>query len=235
MHTPHRQPERVDAALQRARALADAEVCRESTWEAVRYLSGEMSTPEADSFELRLADDLDAATALADAVLLLESVQLGRSLAKLPQPLPAADSAAAVQSTSAWFRKLATVACAASLLFAGWYLGGRSGRTTDLAGTDLAGTDLAGTDRRGPAATDPISPTVAADDSALDSVLSVWLELNADRDPQITDEVVAESTLLADAHPEVPDWMFAALQASTTDLELGTDGLLDDELQEGSL
>ena len=142
------QPEKhelnVGANLQHARTdtqgpeMLGPEMLNEAQWQAVLYVLGELPAAAADDFERRLADDVEAQSALAAAVGLLEDVkrlEVDAVVAGSPQSLLASSERDAVavadsgQSTGWLTREARAIrwlaACSAAVLFlsAGWWLG----------------------------------------------------------------------------------------------------------------
>lgn len=197
--------------------------CSDVLWEAVQYLFGELSPEQAGAYEERLGVDVAAAEALAQAVLLTESVvrcgeQPMAATCGLPQAVAARDprlkatgisSAASRRTLSRSLQVGLATLCASGLVLVGWYLGGGANSH--------------------PAVLTPGLASLAAEtsDSDIDSTLSVWVALNDAAEPAADDSMSEGSMQDSDAG-DVPDWMFAAVLASTeeSDESHDADGLL---------
>jgi hypothetical protein len=102
--------------------------------QAFRYIAGEMTAAEADSFEQRLADDQAACEAVARAV------ELAQAVATVPAdviPLPTTHHSPLTTHSSPhrWLRPARWVAAAAAVVFgvAGWWYVNRSDEESRLA------------------------------------------------------------------------------------------------------
>lgn len=199
--------------------------CSELLWEAVRYLSGELSAAEAAAYEDRLADDVAAAEALARAVVLGQSVTAPPAdLEVLAQP---ALAAAIGRTRRAWGGVAATATAAVLCLALGW-LGRGAVNRGGMAGADPNASATGASSVGGG------SPSTRVQSQIADPVLAAWVSL-ADRSERSWDDLaadlVAEPSVDADAG--VPGWMFAALRTSS--FPAAADGApppLDDEWED---
>jgi hypothetical protein len=183
-----------------SRHQTDAAPCSDALWEAVRYLSGELSPAEAEAYEARLEADLPAAESLARAVVLTESIASPR---RAPSLLPRQSGRS--RQALRWVGVVAAASCAGLLL--------------------TSGRDDANRLR----VANPPSVEVAASpgaDAAAASMLTVWVSLNDAREP-LAEEPSAEAVEPL-AETDVPDWMFAALTAPSPGGERLTEPLLPD-------
>ena len=208
--------------------------CSDLLWDAVRYVAGELTEQEAAAFEDRLESDLAAAEALAEAVVLSESLVRVRAEARLRGVggrlrdrqvrvgssvqsgglYPPLRSGVAAASRRGTWSGLAAIS-AAGLLLACWSLSGPGVPSGDVQPVSV-----------------PVADAGAAVDLPLESTLSVWVAL-IDAESAPVEEAV-ETALDADGSDEadVPDWMFAALLTPADEV---TDGLPPDSLDEESL
>lgn len=200
--------------------------CSPKLWEAVRYVSGELSADEAAAFEDRLADDLELAEALGDAVRLTECVTVCVRTG--------GDSRPTVETQpSAWTKRLLLASCAAGLLLVGWYAGGRT--AAPRVPTELRTLTTAARGVTAPTDVTPPGPAAAEGDE-LETMLSAWVELQEIREPP-AEEAVSEAPMVAETSGEVPDWMFVALQTPSEPGQpaAGEAPSVIDSRQEGSL
>ena len=186
--------------------------CSDQFWLAVQYVTGELSADGAAAFELQLEHDTAACEALAEAVILSSTLQQPISpttsapRAKLGLPGLAEGTRPTDRTASRLVRTAMLVVCAMALVLVGWYAGGRQATLVDRTETELASADPA----RESAGPNPAS----INDPTVGSMLSVWVELDSEReqsDEHSDVEILGLRMMTADAQPDVPDWMFAAL------------------------
>ena len=182
---------------------------RDFTLTAFRYVSGELTSGEREGFESLLAANLDAQQALADVVLICESV----ADATDNIALPATPDRVASQRRSrhaggfAVGAAVAAVACAAICLW------------TQFPDHQFS--------------VDGVSPSVApwSRMESADSIVSVWSELGTDDGGIPTDEREDEDA----AAEEFPDWLMSAVSPPSDETESipqPDDFEFDDELDE---
>lgn len=152
-------------------------------WEAFRYLQGELDAGGAANFEAKLASDLDAAEALADAVLLCEAVQACEADSVRPQ----------LQRSSGSLRRRAFGVMAA----------------TTAAVLLLALVSFRGGANR----PNPVPAAMAQDLGPEPSLLSVWTMLSEAASASREEALAESQDLDPDQSSAVPDWMFTALAA----------------------
>ncbi|MFV0443734.1 MAG: hypothetical protein ACK5Q5_09205 [Planctomycetaceae bacterium] len=200
--------------------------CSPALWEAVCYLAGELSTVEADAFEERLADDIELADALASAVRLTTAV--AETAVAVPArtssvPGTAVDVTPVLRQSDRRGRMVVAAVCGALLALVAWSASShRESQAVPAEPSRLASDSKT-----------EVQGAVDAVTQNLESVLSVWVELNQSR--EVLPDDSALDTLLVDASADVPDWMFAALQ--TASIGSGAESLPveADGAQEGAL
>lgn len=185
--------------------------CSRALWEAIRYLDGGLSEADADTYEAKLADDVEAAEALARAVLLTEAVAAGDHRSAQRQPvLPPKFS----MRSRRWSSVLAAGVCVALLVLAARHQPQPSSDMPEFFGS---------------IATDSTDEPVRDQ-----SVLGVWVELNETESLAALADPFAELPVTEEVSGEVPDWMFAALSVPVDgDALLPMSGM--DESREESL
>jgi hypothetical protein len=196
--------------------------CSEPFWQAMRYLSGELSAEEAAAFEAALADDLVAAEALSRAVLLRESLAVCAAEMHGPAEVPVVPvsarlpAAAVTRRIGDWRQRavvrragyaMAATLSAAVLFAVGWFGRGALGLRSP-SGFELTTTTGARE------AAEPAEGQVL-----LDPLLSAWILL-ADDEPVPVEEAVFDFgvdplELVESSERGVPSWMIAALLTST--------------------
>lgn len=159
---------------------------------AFQYVAGELTAAESARFESRLADDLAAQEALADAVLLADSLQRPiRVAAARPTQLAAARPTVPVaQGRNRAFVAAVMAACAIGLVALAW-----PGPTDDRVAVD------------GPA------PFRVSDQERARSLLDVWSEMAAGATAE-PDGSVDDSTggdLPESEGDELPEWLLHAV------------------------
>ncbi|MDA1012937.1 MAG: hypothetical protein O3A00_00620 [Planctomycetota bacterium] len=158
-------------------------------WTAFRYVSGELSVSEVDSFEQILADDLQAALAVSRAVQTTQAIQL-----TVPKTEPAVRSAIVVtrRSDAAWRNRIMVVLAAACVLVVATLAFESSVPRSDLVSQSFV--DL-------PEETDAYS---VAPDAEL---VAFWVDSESALETELAPpEVPSAANVL-----EVPDWLLAAV------------------------
>lgn len=195
----------------------------ELLWQALQYLSGELSSSEAEEFETRLAEDCDLCEALSRAVVLSEAViacERDSHQSRVVARPVVANPVAGEGLTSAPTRRrsiavLGTVAALAILVaVAGWQVRpGASVSPLPLPSGEVAQGQSA-LDGTGPDATGP------------ESVLALWISLGAERDGDDVEPAwdSARDASADDSDADVPGWMMAALLASSDVRRLDMEG-----------
>lgn len=161
---------------------------------AFRYVSGELSAPEQESFEAQLAEDVAAQQALADVVQLSEAVAIGAAERAVTRRQER------VQRRTGR-RQVVAAACAGAAIAASLFvLAGRINRQGDA--RDGRTTDV---------------PPVSSQEAH--SVVTIWSALGStDVEPSIVDDSTVLSADGADAvSDEIPDWMLAAVAGVDSD------------------
>jgi hypothetical protein len=188
-----------------------AEAPLDLEWDAFRYVSGEMLPDEHAAFETRLADDVEAAEAVVEAVRLSQAIAAAGSRPVCPGVAPAV-----ARSRRGWL--VAGVACSLAAAFA---LGDRFARDRDVppaSGTSpVAATGNAGT-------------SIPDRHAEIGDLLDLWVTGDslpargiggpddADGDGDDLDGIVAAvggPRDLARAPLDVPGWMLAAVEEGT--------------------
>lgn len=215
----------------------------ELLWQALQYLSGELSSSEAEEFEARLAEDCDLCEALSRAVVLSEAViacERDSHQSRVVARPVVANPVAGEGLTSAPTRRrsiavLGTVAALAILVaVAGWQVRpGASVSPLTLPSGEVAQgqsvLDATALDGTGLDATGP------------ESVLALWISLGAERDGDDVEPAwdSARDASADDSDADVPGWMMAALLASSDVRRLDREGHgldpVDSPQQEGPL
>jgi hypothetical protein len=162
----------------------------ELLWQAFQYVSGELAAADSRAFEARLEHDSAACDALAEAMLLCESVAAAEWEARrdvIPHALATARPSRRFVAAS--------LAAAAALLLMVWLGGGFPG----------------------PAPVVDSPPMLSAEVAPSRSMLSVWVSLK-EYEAAVPEDAHLDGLRdeVAEATAEVPDWMFAALVSSAT-------------------
>jgi hypothetical protein len=188
------------------------------SWQAFRYVAGEMPEGEADRFEEQLALDQSAREAVAEAAQLSQAVALTESQEPVVlRPAVAADSRSPWMQPAVWMAFGAAV-CLAIVVSAGWL---NFSRDTHVASPEKS---------RGGVEQLLIGDLLLGDEEATELAMS-WIETKAeladqamvDQDSQIDlldavdDEAIAleiasDEGAEADVEAETPSWLLLAVR-----------------------
>ena len=193
---------------------ASAPQSDELLWQALQYLSGELSASEVAEFEARLAEDCDLCEALSRAVVLSQAV-IACERDSQRAPAVGAPAAALRGSTSVpsrrWSRALVAGGAALLAVVAIWGWQVRNG--AQVGPGLMGGGELA-------------SNQSSQDSAGSDPVLALWVSLGTERDADDSEPVWDPSRDAAadDSDADVPGWMIAALLTSSDARRLDVEG-----------